>query len=120
LLSDTEPDLLNDAIYYSFLLRSCPLTKRFGEELIAQVIRLLQGAEWKEAYRPLAPNVGLGHILGQNQLTARCGSPVENIPLLAEHHSGRRAKMRGMKFPSTLQPQALIFFSACRPGWSRP
>jgi hypothetical protein len=53
LLSDTEPDLLNDAIDYSFLLRSCPLTKRFGEELVAQVIRLLQGAEWKEAYRPL-------------------------------------------------------------------
>jgi len=43
LRSDTEPDLLNDAIfgaiYYRFLLRSAPLTKRFGEELVEQVIR---------------------------------------------------------------------------------
>src|SRR5579862_76339 len=43
LLSDTEPDLLNDAIfgaiYYRFLLRSGPLTRRFGEELVGQVIR---------------------------------------------------------------------------------
>jgi hypothetical protein len=43
LLSDTEPDLLNDAIfgaiYYRFLLRSGPLTRRFGEELVEQVIR---------------------------------------------------------------------------------
>jgi len=40
---DTEPDLLNDAIfgaiYYRFLLRSGPLTRRFGEDLIEQVIR---------------------------------------------------------------------------------
>ncbi len=43
LLSDTEPDMLNDAIfgaiYYRFLLRSGPLTRRFGEELVEQVIR---------------------------------------------------------------------------------
>ena len=43
LRSDTEPDLLNDAIfgaiYYRFLLRSGPLTRRFGEELVEQVIR---------------------------------------------------------------------------------
>ena len=43
LLSDTEPDLLNDAIfgaiYYRFLLRSGPLTRRFGEGLVEQVIR---------------------------------------------------------------------------------
>jgi AcrR family transcriptional regulator len=43
LLPDTEPDLLNDAIfgaiYYRFLLRSGPLTRRFGEELVEQVIR---------------------------------------------------------------------------------
>jgi AcrR family transcriptional regulator len=43
LRSDTEPDLLNDAIfgaiYYRFLLRSAPLTRRFGEELVEQVIR---------------------------------------------------------------------------------
>ena len=43
LLSNTEPDLLNDAIfgaiYYRFLLRSGPLTRRFGEELVEQVIR---------------------------------------------------------------------------------
>jgi AcrR family transcriptional regulator len=41
--ADTEPDLLNDAIfgaiYYRFLLRSAPLTRRFGEELVEQVIR---------------------------------------------------------------------------------
>ena len=41
--SDTEPDLLNDAIfgaiYYRFLLRSGPLTIRLGEELVEQVIR---------------------------------------------------------------------------------
>ena len=40
--SDTEPELLNDAIfgaiYYRFLLRSGPLTKRFGEELVKQVL----------------------------------------------------------------------------------
>src|SRR5882724_1788839 len=40
---DTRPDLLNDAvfgaIYYRMLLRSGPLTRRFGEELVEQVIR---------------------------------------------------------------------------------
>ena len=43
LRSDTEPDLLNDAIfgaiYYRLLLRSAPLTRRFGEEVVEQVIR---------------------------------------------------------------------------------
>src|SRR6202047_4426746 len=43
LLSDTEPDLLNDAIfgaiYYRFLLRSGRFTRRFAEELVEQVIR---------------------------------------------------------------------------------
>jgi len=38
-----EPELLNDAIfgaiYYRLLLRSGPLTRRFGEELVEQVIR---------------------------------------------------------------------------------
>ena len=42
LRSETEPELLNDAIfgaiYYRLLLRSGPLTKRFGEELVEQVI----------------------------------------------------------------------------------
>jgi hypothetical protein len=42
LQSETEPDLLNDAIsgaiYYRFLLRSGPLTGRFGEDLVDQVI----------------------------------------------------------------------------------
>src|ERR1700730_11998593 len=41
--SETEPELLNDAIfgaiYYRMLLRSGPLTRRFGEELVDQVIR---------------------------------------------------------------------------------
>ena len=41
--SGTDPELLNDAIfgaiYYRRLLRSGPLTKRFGEELVEQVIR---------------------------------------------------------------------------------
>jgi hypothetical protein len=41
--SDTEPEVLNDAIfgaiYYRMLLRSGPLTRRFGEELVEQVIR---------------------------------------------------------------------------------
>ena len=40
---DTDPDLLNDAIfgaiYYRFLLGSGPFTRRFGEELVEQVIR---------------------------------------------------------------------------------
>jgi AcrR family transcriptional regulator len=40
---DTEPDLVNDAvfgaIYYRFLLHSGPLNRRFGEELVEQVIR---------------------------------------------------------------------------------
>jgi len=40
---ETEPELLNDtifgAIYYRMLLRSGPLTRRFGEELVDQVIR---------------------------------------------------------------------------------
>ena len=42
LRSETEPELLNDAIfgaiYYRMLLRSGPLTRRFGEELVEQVI----------------------------------------------------------------------------------
>jgi AcrR family transcriptional regulator len=43
LRSETEPELLNDAIfgaiYYRMLLRSGPLTRRFGEELVEQVLR---------------------------------------------------------------------------------
>src|ERR1051325_3085426 len=43
LRSETQPELLNDtifgAIYYRLLLRSDPLTRRFGEELVEQVIR---------------------------------------------------------------------------------
>lgn len=43
LRSDTEPGLLNDAIfgaiYYRMLLRSGPLTRRFGEELVEQIVR---------------------------------------------------------------------------------
>jgi AcrR family transcriptional regulator len=43
LRSETEPELLNDAIfgaiYYRLLWRSGPLTKQFGEELVEQVIR---------------------------------------------------------------------------------
>src|SRR6201987_4913904 len=39
---ETEPELLNDAIfgviYYRLLLRSDPLTRRFGDELVEQVI----------------------------------------------------------------------------------
>src|ERR1700676_2671678 len=41
--TDTEPELLNDAIfgaiYYRMLLHSGPLTRRFGEELVEQVLR---------------------------------------------------------------------------------
>ena len=40
---EAEPELLNDAIfgaiYYRLLLRSGPLTKRFGDELVEQIIR---------------------------------------------------------------------------------
>src|SRR5580698_9696559 len=40
---ETEPELLNDAIfgaiYYRLLLRSAPLTRRFGDELVEQVMR---------------------------------------------------------------------------------
>src|SRR6201987_1885876 len=43
LLPEAEPELLNDAIfgaiYYRLLLRSGPLTRRFGENLVEQVIR---------------------------------------------------------------------------------
>jgi hypothetical protein len=43
LRSETEPELLNDAIfgaiYYRMLLQSAPLTRRFGEELVEQVLR---------------------------------------------------------------------------------
>jgi AcrR family transcriptional regulator len=43
LRSETEPELLNDAIfgaiYYRMLLRPAPLTRRFGEELVEQVLR---------------------------------------------------------------------------------
>ena len=42
LRSETEPELLNDAIfgaiYYRLLLRSGPLTRRFGEELVEQAV----------------------------------------------------------------------------------
>src|ERR1700752_3233674 len=43
LRSETEPELMNDAIfgaiYYRLLLRSGPLNRHFGEELVEQVIR---------------------------------------------------------------------------------
>ena len=43
LRADTKLDLLNDAIfgaiYYRFLLGSGPFTRRFGEELVEQVVR---------------------------------------------------------------------------------
>ncbi len=43
LRSETEPELLNDAIfgaiYYRLLLRSGPLTRRFGEELVEHLLR---------------------------------------------------------------------------------
>ena len=43
LRSETKPELVNDsifgAVYYRLLLRSGPLTKRIGEELVEQVIR---------------------------------------------------------------------------------
>src|SRR2546428_4418569 len=43
LRSETGPELLNDAIfgaiYYRLLLRSGPLTRRFGEELVKHVLR---------------------------------------------------------------------------------
>jgi AcrR family transcriptional regulator len=43
LRADTEPELLNDsifgAIYYRLLLRSGPLTRKFGEEMVEQVLR---------------------------------------------------------------------------------
>ena len=42
LRSETDPELLNDAIfgavYYRFLLRSGPLTNRFGEELVKHIL----------------------------------------------------------------------------------
>ena len=40
---ETEPELLNDtifgAVYYRLLLRSGPLTRRFGEELVEHALR---------------------------------------------------------------------------------
>src|ERR1700757_373987 len=43
LRSETEPALVNDAIfgaiYFRLLVRSDPLTRRFGEELVEQVLR---------------------------------------------------------------------------------
>jgi AcrR family transcriptional regulator len=46
LRSETVPELLNDAIfgaiYYRLLLRSGPLTRRIGEELVEQIIRGLR------------------------------------------------------------------------------
>jgi AcrR family transcriptional regulator len=43
LQADTDPGLLSDAIfgaiYYRLLLRTGPLTRRFGEELVEQVLR---------------------------------------------------------------------------------
>jgi|SRR5215472_9169348 len=52
LRSDTEPDLLNDAIfgaiYYRFLLGSGPLTRRFGEELVEYVIRGHRSADARQ------------------------------------------------------------------------
>ena len=45
---ETEPELLNDAIfgaiYYRLLLHSGPLTRRFGEELVEQVLREHRGS----------------------------------------------------------------------------
>jgi hypothetical protein len=43
LRSDTQPELVNDAIfgaiYYQFLLHSGPLTRKFGEELVEHALR---------------------------------------------------------------------------------
>jgi len=43
LRSEAEPEVLNDAIfgaiYYRLLLRSGPFTRRFGDDLVEQVIR---------------------------------------------------------------------------------
>ena len=43
LRAETEPEVVNDAIfgaiYYRLLLRSGPLTRRFGEELVDQLLR---------------------------------------------------------------------------------
>jgi hypothetical protein len=51
LRSETDPELINDAIfgaiYYRFLLRSGPLTRRFGEELVEQVIRGHRSADFR-------------------------------------------------------------------------
>jgi len=42
LRSETEPELLNDAIfgaiYYRMLLHSGPLTRRFGDELVEHIL----------------------------------------------------------------------------------
>src|ERR1700722_3813540 len=50
LRAETEPELLNDAIfgaiYYRLLLRTGPLTRRFGEELVEQVI------QWRRSGNP--------------------------------------------------------------------
>lgn len=41
--AEAEPEVLNDtifgAIYYRLLFRSGPLTRRFGEEVVEQVVR---------------------------------------------------------------------------------
>jgi AcrR family transcriptional regulator len=62
LRSETEPEVLNDAIfgaiYYRLLLRSGPLTRRFGEELVDQLLR--------------AERTGSGLELDQRDPTGRC------------------------------------------------
>lgn len=60
---DTEPDLLNDAIfgaiYYRFLLGSAPFTRRFGEELVDQVIRGHRASNWTRSHDAQPPPLAL-------------------------------------------------------------
>jgi hypothetical protein len=59
---ETEPEVVNDAIfgaiYYRMLLRSGPLTRRFGEELVDQLLR--------------AERTGLGLELDHRDPTRSC------------------------------------------------
>jgi len=57
LRSETEPEVLNDAIfgaiYYRLLLRSGPLTRRFGDRLVEQVIRGHRSANARRCPTPI-------------------------------------------------------------------
>jgi SnoaL-like domain len=83
LRSETEPELLNDAIfgaiYYRLLLRSGPLTMRFGEDRV-EISRAALDAERRQAMSSISTLLSrnLHDVFGEND-PARRRAAIEEI-----------------------------------------